>query len=436
MNKLSRYAHLIELDGNFYLFNVANGYVIALNHILYTLISRYKEDIDQLKSVHPDLYAGLDSCHVIVADDKDEPAAMIEKFEALDCNPSLFGIKINPTLDCNLRCWYCYETHGRGTMMSPDTLAAVKQLITNKTKESDLKHLDVSFFGGEPLLGWDKVVIPVLSFASERCAERGIRLSSHFTTNGVLLTEDKCNELLALGLGNTSFQISIDGNRRLHDSSRVNAAKQPTYDKILSNITLGAERGFNICLRFNYTPDNVDTFLDVLSDIKQLPEQIKKHIRCSFHQIWQTANQSSPNEVIDKADKIADTFHKNGFITGSDRYYTRFVCYGDMRNQVVVNYNGDLYKCTAREFSPETREGVLSPDGNLIWNERYHKRMSVKYSNPVCRECYIMPICNGGCAQNKLERIPTTGCPKNRDQVAKNEYLIMALKKKLFEQRS
>lgn len=433
MNKLSRYAHLIELDGNFYLFNVANGYVIALNHILYTLISRYKEDIDQLKSIHPDLYAGLDSCHVIVADDKDEPAAMIEKFEALDCDPSTFGITINPTLDCNLRCWYCYESHGHGTMMSAEVIESIKHLIDRKLADQRLKYLNISFFGGEPLLGWDKVVMPILTYATKECAKRSVTLKSSFTTNGVLLSNSRFDELVNLGLEDTFFQISIDGNKALHDNSRVNAAKHPTYDKIMANVALGAAKGFNISLRFNYTPENLDTYIDVLTDLKSLPDNIRKNISCSFHQVWQTVSHQNSDNIKEKVDKLSSLFQRSGFTTSNDRCFYRYVCYGDRTNHVVINYNGDLYKCTAREFTPSTREGSLTIEGELTWNNRYVHRMNIKYANVVCRQCSIMPICNGGCTQNKLERLSKEGCPLGKDNKSKYNYLYLALNHQLYQ---
>lgn len=431
MNILSKYAHLIEFENVNYLFNVANGRIIGLNKRLYDLIDTHRADIDAVKSIHPDLYEGLVKCGAVVDNETDETAAIIERFEEFDRDPSSFGITINPTLDCNLRCWYCYETHGRGTMMSQEVLNSVLRLIDNKLADDRLKHLSISFFGGEPLLGWEQVVIPILSYSADKCAKRGVSLEIHFTTNGVLLSESRFDTLIGLGLSNTVFQISIDGNRTLHNNSRVNAAKAPTYDKIMANVAIGAGKGLKMNLRFNYTPETLASFIDVLSDLQQLPEDTRSNIVCSFHQVWQTTSHNQNDEVKDNADNLASVFQQNGFNTSSDRKYYRYVCYGDKNNHVVINYNGDLFKCTAREFSTNSREGVLTPDGIIEWNERYHHRMSVKYTNPICRQCLIMPICNGGCAQNKLERNLTADCPLGKGQAKKAEYLIKALSYKL-----
>lgn len=433
MNKLSKYANLIELEGHHYLFDLATGKVIAVNKRIADLLEENRHKIDRIKTIHPDFYEGLKSNGMIVEENLDETGELIKKFDANDNDPSSFGIIINPTLDCNLRCWYCYETHTHGTMMSEGMLESVKRLIEKKISEPSLKHLGVSFFGGEPLLGWKRVVLPLLEYASGICTEKGIILSSGFTTNGVLLKEEYLDKLIELGLGKTSFQISLDGNKTFHDNSRVNKAKHPTYDIIMKNAIMAAKRGFGITLRFNYTPDNIETFTDVLSDLEHLPEEVRKNVTCSFHQVWQTIDPGKGDSVRDKAEIIRDFFRNEGFLTGSDRNYYRYVCYGDRQNNLVINFNGDLYKCTAREFSPETREGFLTNEGEIVWNERFMNRMKVKYSNPVCLDCMIMPICNGGCSQNKLERTITNGCPLGNDSKAKDKYLQSALKHILYQ---
>jgi len=42
-------------------------------------------------------------------------------------------------------------------------------------------------------------------------------------------------------------------------------------------------------------------------------------------------------------------------------------------NSVIVNYNGDVYKCTACDFAKTKREGKLNEDGTI-----YTKRAITK----------------------------------------------------------
>lgn len=278
------------------------------------------------------------------------------------------------------------------------------------------------------MIGWDKVVMPLLTYASEACSRCGVKLSCGFTTNGVLLSPSRFDSLIALGLGNTRFQITLDGSKDIHDTSRIGPARVPTYDKIMANVIEGASKGFDISLRFNYTPDTLDSFVDVLDDLESLPKEIKANIKCGFHQVWQTTVHSA--DIKPKADKIVQLFRSEGFKAESDVTYYRYVCYGDRERHVIVNYNGDIFKCTAREFNPSMREGRLTRSGEMEFNNIYHERMAVKYSNPVCRECDILPICYSGCSQNKLE-VARNDCYRDRDRHSKQEYIVRALETQL-----
>lgn len=431
-NRYSRYVHFLEMEGNYFAFNTANGTVMALNQRLYTLLAESTTDVDRIKEFSQSLYDALKDGGMIVSDDCNEAAKLIDIFKQQESDPSYFGIIINPTLDCNLRCWYCYENHAHGSMMDSDTIDAVKRLINQKLQSDSLKHLSVSFFGGEPLLGWQKVVMPLLSYGVDQCRKFGVAFSTGFTTNGVLLTTDKLDDLALLGLGRTNFQISFDGHRPFHDVSRVGINRHPTYDRILGNLVDAAKRGFQVTMRFNYTPDTIDSFVDIYTDLESLlTTEAKLNIKCNFQQVWQTSGSRTDTKA--KAQEIANIFTKGGLRTETDVIYHRHVCYADRENSVVVNYNGDVFKCTAREFSPSSREGVLTADGIIEFNELYTRRMNVKYANPACRECNIMPICNAGCSQNKLERKVTDLCPLGKTSNDKIAYLRGALARKIFE---
>ena len=431
-NKFSKYVHFLEVGGKHFAFNVKDSSAVALNSKLYRFLTDNRDNTALVGKTSPALYEALVKAEMIVPRDKDESKELIETFRRQESSPDYFGIIVNPTLDCNLRCWYCYESHSHGSMMNETTANAVKALIDDKLTQPELRRLSLSFFGGEPLIGWDKVVMPLLTYATERCREKNIRFSTGFTTNGVLLVSRKLDDLASLGLGGTNFQISFDGHRPFHDVSRVGENRRPTYDRILGNLIEAAKRGFSITMRFNYTPDTVDSFADIFSDLESLlPAEFKSNIKCNFQQVWQTTDNGA--DVKTKAMELARVFNDGGYATDTDVIFHRHVCYADCENSIVVNYNGDLYKCTAREFSPETREGLLTPDGKVEWNERFAKRMERKFADQACAVCDIMPICHSGCTQNKLEREITGLCPLGKSDEDKHHYLLEALTKKIFK---
>ena len=94
------------------------------------------------------------------------------------------------------------------------------------------------------------------------------------------------------------------------------------------------------------------------------------------------------------------------------------------RSTWFINYNGDIFKCTARGLSwSAQREGVLHDDGAVELNDVYERRMRVRYVNPACLACKILPICNGGCSQGKMEAAKQTECYRGMSEADKDAYI-------------
>ncbi len=95
----------------------------------------------------------------------------------------------------------------------------------------------------------------------------------------------------------------------------------------------------------------------------------------------------------------------------------REFCYADRRNQCVVHYNGDIYKCTAIDFENTERDGFLNDEGSIVWeNDSLEKRMESKFNNEKCRDCSILPLCHGGCSSFRLKNM--NACVYNEDSLA------------------
>lgn len=83
-------------------------------------------------------------------------------------------------------------------------------LIKSISQSPKYNHIILSFFGGEPLLYFKQVVLPIVNGAKEICNRENKSLSLNFTTNGYLISD---NLFKVLGDTPVSFQITLDGNK-------------------------------------------------------------------------------------------------------------------------------------------------------------------------------------------------------------------------------
>lgn len=386
-----------------YIYNTFTDRIVALSVEADELIAQYKENILALENVHPDLFGHLVEGKYIVQKDLEEWKEVVSLWERDDNSLDKFTMIINPTLNCNMQCKYCYEQHDVTSYMSEEIVQAIKKLIQKKVNVAELKGLNIDFFGGEPLLHYNKSIRPILDFAYGECIRQDKQLFVSFTTNGYLLSEKIIEELNKYAKwGKIRMQITLDGNESLHNHTKSLEGKHPTFRKIISNICNCVQHKINVMVRFNYTHENINSFYDVIDEFKTLPEDEKRNLSFSMHKVWQEPNSPGLDKDVTA---LKETFSSEGFIVDFAEPLSKERCYGDRENFIVINYNGDLYKCTARDFTPSNKEGLLTSDGELVWNDRYKLRIALKKCYPVCHRCMLFPICHAGCTQNKLETL-------------------------------
>ena len=157
---LSQFNNHIPLSNNKTLgYNSFQRRFIVLPEKVASIIKDYdstinsEEIIDRLSA---ETFQLLKESVFIINSAVDELSILDKELETLNCCESNAELHINPTLDCNFRCWYCYEEHMAGSKMSEEVLEAVKNYL-NKTITRPLRHFRLSFFEGEPLLKFDSV---------------------------------------------------------------------------------------------------------------------------------------------------------------------------------------------------------------------------------------------------------------------------------------
>lgn len=145
----------------------------------------------------------------IVQDSLDETAQFVEYAKSVENSREPFHLIINPTINCNFNCWYCYEKHVF-SKMKQSTILQIGKLVERLYKQHD--NIQLSFFGGEPLLYYKSVMLPILGHIKKYSHAHSKEFAVNMTTNGYLLNEKMVKELIEHYNFNGA-QITLDGDR-------------------------------------------------------------------------------------------------------------------------------------------------------------------------------------------------------------------------------
>lgn len=418
--KTSQFNTFFTYKSNIIGYNSFSNDFVILEPELYELYNAAKnEGIVGLSEIHPEFYNVLIDKGFIVNTEINEVDKVKELVEKIDQDNSFYQLVINPTMNCNFKCWYCYETHIKDSKMTSIEISKVIKHVEYIINSQPLKEFHISWFGGEPLLYFNQTVLPILKESNKLCNEKKIKFSSGFTTNGFLINENILEECNNYGVD--AMQITLDGHRKRHNEVRFVNNERGSYDEIIVNIKKCLSSKIKIICRLNISKETLsDNLQNIITDFSNITSDQKEFLTFSFNKVWQ--------EGIDLDDEILsliDYFKSFGYKTQFDKYLNMVEdsCYADKRNHATINYNGEVFKCTARDFTSDNREGVLREDGKIEWSEKFEMRMNAKFKNPPCLECRILPICNGGCSQNALENIDNEYCVQNFDEEKKTNII-------------
>lgn len=430
--KFSHYNNIVKYGQKHALYNSLTDKVILIDNELSTILRTViTEGIDKLQFIHPSFFETLVKEKFLIHSKINE-LNQVKKFaRKVDFNDSIYYLTINPTMNCNFKCWYCYETHVKSSRLKKTVFDSLLLFISKTVKEQKTKTFNLSFFGGEPLLCFKEVCKPLIDYSLKECDKYQTSLNLSFTTNGLLINDDFINYFINNNL-TISLQITFDGYKEQHDKVRFLNMKKGSYDTIVTNINkLLQFDNFHVTARINYTDENIHDCFKISNDFQSINIQTKKSsFAFDFHRVWQ--NCKADNIHLYVSENI-EKLRSRGFIVLNNLPNNVMnSCYADKINSCVINYNGDAFKCTARDFETRNREGYLNNLGVIIWEHgSLDKRMSSKFKNSPCLDCSILPLCNGGCSQQALENENTSYCIYN-NSLEKNEIIIKKIDEILF----
>jgi len=382
--------------------NLFNKRLFAINNQDYEMILNHKDCLTKLEENDTELFSAMVKLGVIEETGTNIPDILLLRNRSAIFSDRYYRLIILPTLNCNFSCWYCYETHTKA-MMSSDTMYNIIAYIKTLIEEKRISSLHLDWFGGEPLLGYNKIIKPIAEEAKRMCEERNVTFWMTMTTNGFLLKESMIPFFKAHHL--KSFQITLDGNKEQHNVVRYSGKqKKGSYDTIINNIVMLAKNNIEVHLRINYTIDTLDT---ISALIPVFPPNVRHNIQLAFIQVWQDRKKNSVFDdmrLFEKEKEIYNSFEEAGFrvyrhkISVGDSYS----CYADSMATAVINYDGKVFKCTTPDFENAQGDGILTEKG-IAWDENRiaHRLARATFDKKICLRCIYLPVCLGTCSSHK-----------------------------------
>ncbi len=338
---------------------------------------------------------------------------------------------INPTDSCNFKCIYCYENE-LNSCMSDETQNSIVNFVKRNIK--NFEGLNVSWFGGEPLLRLD-----IIKSLSEKfiniCHQAKRSYISTITTNGYLLTADTLKSLLRLKI--IHYQITLDGPSKTHDMQRPLKNGMGTFDTIFKNLidinNQCRHSIYHISLRTNFT----STIYPYLEEYLNL---IEKHFADNSHFdiLIRVADDWGGERIKGMQSKlIADDRQTiRNIITLMKNHKLKFnlmrhmfdpgnnFCYAAKINSYSINSSGEISKCTTDlKLNPDLKIGDVTSSDFLI-NKAASLKWIIPYEN-TC-SCFFKPVCLGIRCPKELykhkimsqnENKNNIGCPFERNYI-------------------
>ena len=324
--------------------------------------------------------------------------------------------------NCSLSCSYCYQINKSPMKMTFDIAKKfVDDLLHDKydyINQHNSPAIILEFIGGEPLLEID-LTRQIYEYFLEQCYELNHpwftmhRIS--ICSNGLQYFNPNVQSFFKEYSHNISFNISIDGNKKLHDACRIQPNGEGSYD-----IDMLALQHYTS----HYVPDKNSKMTLAPGNIKYLFESVKsfmengmkiinlicvfepgwttKHAAIEYEQLKELSNYILENDLEDIYISIFNERPETVTTPSQDN-----VSCGGSGKMLALRANGEFYPClrympssvTDNVESLQIGDVSTGPHTRASGSKVLHKldRMTRRSGmTDLCFECPISSSC-GGC---------------------------------------
>lgn len=292
------------------------------------------------------------------------------------------NITVTPSMECNAKCFYCYEEGVKyGAMRKEDCTRMIRFLNTLDCSQG----IDLTWFGGEPLMNQEW-----MDYFSECLDKSGINFTAFMITNGSKIQDDIIDKMVHKWKIK-NIQITLDGCFEEYALRKAYIDQDETiYYKILRTIGKLARANITVLIRMNIDRNNRDSILNAVADIAELYKN-NNRIKCYPAFLSGSEKPLFESEKIEFIKRMIDVsqgkFNANEYLYRLPR---AMACYYNQPNAFSIDTKGNIFIC----------EHMLGHEKQAIGNikkefKNYTRELSGKRTD--CQKCVFLPKCQGGC---------------------------------------
>lgn len=422
----SRYNFAFPTKSGNLLYNASSGATLKLSgadtRAMASLLAEAPQGVEKAWFPEP-VWQDLKRGDFVVEGNAPELEVVRKRFEKARYTTPLV-ITVTTTMDCNLGCYYCYETRSAEELKLPDVSALV-EFAKSRIEIEEHESLHVDWYGGEPLLNLS--FLEAASSALQKlCANRSISYVASIISNGTCWPRDAVEFVKRHAI--KQVQISFDGlsahhnrRRRYREGKDANTGVT-SFDKA---VTLVDElvNAVQVDLRFNIDRENQEdlpAFIEFATDRGWLTASYPVVIQparlasysdksafmrsCELSVSEYDALRHQVREQVKGLAKVEESESPNGY-----PYPRTSVCAALARSSAVVGADAKVYRCGLQVGESTRAVGgirssqdellpVLEPEDDSEWWENFDPTKHEK-----CSQCSFLPVCWGGCPKKHLE---------------------------------
>jgi len=324
---------------------------------------------------------------------------------------------------CNLRCTYCYNGEQFSRRMPADVMKKGVDLGLSMRP----RHIDLSLFGGEPLLHFDFVRELEAYIEAQMAALAGPKPTLRWlvNTNGTLFRDEILDWLSPPRLA-TVF-VSLDGPRDVHDKYRLAPAGQGTYETILAGLERLRERQIAFQL---VAVVNVETARRLGATVAELVELGATRVTLStnFRDAWTDETIEGLRAGLDDAARVWIDLFRAGRQFPIDPLHTKILTHlkGGIPcpsrcliagKELCISPTGKIYACAQMVQDDRNDNLVIGTVDEGVDPRRVTALQSEKDRvETTCEPCALRDRCQSHCGcrhlalSGKLGEITATLC--------------------------